>query len=129
MDECYRIMKPGAWMHVVVPSGRSNRAFWDPTHRRFFMQETFGYLFDPWRKANRLDHYRVKCNFMSSVNYSLPAEEGMRHAEVHNERFQHMWNVTIDWIAELQKLPPGDVAQPPPIAPPVATSLPAGSQS
>ena len=115
MDECYRIMKPDAWMHVVVPSGRSNRAFWDPTHRRFFMQETFLYLAHEWRAMNRLDHYRVKCNFGSNVNYSLPGEEGLRAPEVHNERFQHMWNVTVDWIAELKKQP----VPPAPPAPPV----------
>ena len=121
MDECYRVMKPAAWMHVVVPSGRSNRAFWDPTHRRFFMQETFGYFWDPWRKANKLDHYRVKCNFMSNVNYSLPGEEMLRAPEVHNERFHHMWNVTHDWLAELQKMPPGVVVPPAvvPLPPPV----------
>lgn len=117
MDECYRIMKPDAWMHVVVPSGRSNRAFWDPTHRRFFMQETFLYLAEGWRAINRLDHYRCKCNFGSNVNYSLPGEEGLRAPEVHNERFQHLWNVTVDWIADLKKLKPGEGVQPPPAAP------------
>ena len=120
MDECYRIMKMSAWMHVVVPSGRSNRAFWDPTHRRFFMQETFGYLWDPWRKANKLDHYRVKCNFVSNVNYSLPAEEMLRAPEVHNERFHHMWNVTHDWLAELQKLPSGEPTPAAPLGVPTA---------
>ena len=105
MDECYRILRPDGWMHVVVPSGRSNRAFWDPTHRRFFMQETFLYFAREWRKQNSLDHYRVACNFGVEVSHSLPQEESLRSAESQAQRFLTCWNVTVDWIARLKKLP------------------------
>lgn len=105
MDECYRILKPECWMHVVVPSGRSNRAFWDPTHRRFFMQETFLYFSAEWRKLNSLDHYRTQCNFGVEVAHSLPEEEMLRSAEAQQQRFHNYWNVTVDWIAKLKKLP------------------------
>ena len=105
MDECYRILKPDCWMHIVVPSGRSNRAFWDPTHRRFFMQETFLYFAREWRKMNGLEHYRVKCNFGVDVTHSLPQEEGLKSAEAQAARFQTLWNVTVDWHAKLKKLP------------------------
>jgi predicted SAM-dependent methyltransferase len=104
IDECWRIMKPEAWMTVIVPSGRSNRAFWDPTHRRFFMQETFLYFAREWRKQNGLDHYRVSCNFGLNVTHSLPNEEGLRSQDVQAERFKTLWNVTVDWMAKLQKL-------------------------
>jgi predicted SAM-dependent methyltransferase len=104
MDECYRILKTDAWMHVVVPSGRSNRAFWDPTHRRFFMQETFLYFNADWRKMNGLDHYRTKAHFGVDVGQTVPAEEGLRSADVQAQRFQTLWNVTVDWIAKLKKL-------------------------
>jgi hypothetical protein len=105
MDECYRILKPECWMNVVVPSGRSNRAFWDPTHRRFFMQETFLYFSREWRKSQALDHYRVACNFGVDVNHSMPQEEGLRHPDAQAQRFLMNWNVTVDWIARLKKLP------------------------
>jgi predicted SAM-dependent methyltransferase len=105
MDECWRILKPECWMTAIVPSGRSNRAFQDPTHRRFFMQETFLYFNAEWRAMNKLDHYRVKCNFGVEVPYSLPQEEGMRTAEVQAQRFANLWNTTIDWHAKLKKLP------------------------
>ena len=105
MDECWRILKPDAWMHVIVPSGRSNRAFQDPTHRRFFVQETFLYFAAEWRKLNALDHYRAHCNFGVEINHSLPQEETTRSAEAQAMRFQHYWNVTVDWIAKLKKLP------------------------
>lgn len=104
MDECYRILKKDSWMHVVVPSGRSSRAFWDPTHRRFFMQETFLYFSAEWRKMNGLDHYRVNCNFGVNVGQTMPQEEGLRSAEVQADRFAHLWNVTVDWVAQLKKL-------------------------
>lgn len=103
MDECWRIMKPGAWMNVVVPSGRSDRAFWDPTHRRFFMQTTFCYFAEGWRIINALEHYRVNCNFNIDVGHTLPNEEAVRAPEAQQQRFQHFWNVTVDWVAKLQK--------------------------
>lgn len=105
MDECYRILKMDAWMHIVVPSGRSSRAFWDPTHRRFFMQETFLYFSEEWRRLQGLSHYRIKANFGVEVTHSMPQEEGLRAQEVQNARMQTLWNVTADWIARIKKLP------------------------
>lgn len=105
MDECYRILKTDAWMTAIVPSGRSNRAFWDPTHRRFFMQETFLYFARDWRKINKLDHYRVSCNFACEIGHTLPQEETLRSAEAQSQRFHTCWNVTVDWIAKMKKLP------------------------
>jgi hypothetical protein len=104
MDECYRILKPECWMTVAVPSGRSSRAFWDPTHRRFFMQETFLYFSAEWRKIQGLSHYRVDCNFAVDVTHSMPQEEGLRNDIARNERFATLWNVTYDWHARLKKL-------------------------
>ena len=103
MDECWRILKMDSWMNVVVPSGRSNRAFWDPTHRRFFMQETFLYFASEWRKMNGLQHYLIKCNFGVDTSYSMPGEEMLRSPEAQQHRFQHLWNTTVDFLAKLQK--------------------------
>lgn len=105
VDECWRILKPSAWMHVVVPSSRSNRAFQDPTHRRFFMQETFLYFARDWRKMNALDHYRIRANFGVDVGYTMPNEEGVKNPEAQRTRFMHYWNVTVDWVAKMQKQP------------------------
>lgn len=106
MDECYRILKPNGYMQIIVPSGRSARAFQDPTHRRFFMQETFIYFAEPWRVANGLDHYRVKANFHPEIGHSMPTEESLQSAEAQAYRALHYWNTTVDWIAKLRKLPP-----------------------
>jgi predicted SAM-dependent methyltransferase len=105
MDECYRILKDGAFINIIVPSGRSDRAFWDPTHRRFFMMQTFLYFNYDWRKANGLTHYRVRCNFNFDVQPTFMQEEGTKSPEALQYRYTHLWNVTADWVAKLKKLP------------------------
>lgn len=105
MDECWRILVPGGWMTVIVPCGRSSRAFQDPTHRRFFMQETFFYFGRPWREANGLSHYRVKCNFSGNVVGSQFVEETLRSADAQRLRHDFYWNTVLDWHAKIQKQP------------------------
>lgn len=101
-DECHRILVPDGAMKVIVPCGRSNRAFQDPTHRRFLMQESFLYLNAEWRRINKLDHYRARCNFGASANPTIPVEMTLLHPEAWNRRFNESWNVVIDWMVDLK---------------------------
>jgi predicted SAM-dependent methyltransferase len=101
-DECYRILKHESTMTVACPSVRSERAFQDPTHRRFIAQATFFYLSADWRKQNKLDHYNVRCNFSGNVNFSFPIEYQNRHDQVRSELFAHAWNVILDWTVALK---------------------------
>ena len=101
MSECYRILIPGGKMFVVVPNARCNRAFQDPTHRRFFVAETFFYLSKEWRIANGLDHYQVDCDFAGDVNPAIPQELSLFHPDVQAKRFMHEWNTVMDWHAVL----------------------------
>ena len=105
-DECYRILKPDAWMTVIAPSARNNRAFQDPTHRRFLVAESFLYLFADWRKANRLDHYNVICNFAGDVGSTIPVELSLRAPEVQQREFNHSWNIVQDWVVKLKTIKP-----------------------
>jgi len=41
MDECYRILKPGGVMRIIVPLFPSKAAVEDPDHKRNFMRDTF----------------------------------------------------------------------------------------
>lgn len=100
-DECWRILKPGGVMTVVVPNARSSRAFQDPTHRRFIVAETFGYLLKEWRQLNKLDHYRVRCDFASNVVPIIPGEMALLHPEAQARRFNENWNTVLDWQATL----------------------------
>jgi predicted SAM-dependent methyltransferase len=105
MDECWRIMAPDAWMTIVVPSGKSSRAWWDPTHRRFFQQQTFLYLSEEWRIIQGLDHYNVHTHFAVDVGHTWAPDEALRSEEAQRYRLTHLWDVTQDYVAKLKKLP------------------------
>jgi predicted SAM-dependent methyltransferase len=111
-DECYRILRPEGTMVIVVPSCRSSRAFQDPTHRRFFPSEAFVYLNEGMRKANKLDHYNVVCNFDVAVDpgiFQHKAEQlhlMARLPEVRDQILDERWNVIADWHVKLRSLKP-----------------------
>lgn len=104
MDECWRVLVPGGWMTIIVPSGKSDRGFQDPTHRRFFVPSTFGYLDANWRKANALDHYNVRCHFAINVQTTCIDEMNLVHPQVSQRKFNTEWNAAFDYHAKLQKL-------------------------
>jgi len=105
-EECYRILVPDGFMHVAVPCHRNDRAFQDPTHRRFIAGQTFLYLSDEWRKLNRLDHYGVSCNFGCDVQPIVDVALTLRHAEYAQNVMTHDWNRVIDWQVKLKALKP-----------------------
>ena len=111
-DECWRVLKDGGMLKVITPSARSDRAFQDPTHRRFIVAPTFCYLWKKWRTDNKLDHYNVKCDFDFSVDpsfliqpqccsYHMNAPIQGRHESVQGKEFMHYWNMMMDWTAKL----------------------------
>jgi predicted SAM-dependent methyltransferase len=105
-DECYRILVPDGNLQVLTPCARNNRAFQDPTHRRFIVMETFLYLSKTWREANKLDHYHVQCDFDPGVNFSMSVELSTRSDEVKQQKFTEAWNVIGDWDVLLKSKKP-----------------------
>jgi len=103
-DECWRILKPDGWMTCITPALQSVRAFQDPTHRRFIPAETYLYLSAEWRQANKLDHYRVECNFGVDINPTIPQELSLLHQEAQARRVREGWNCTYDFHAKLKAL-------------------------
>jgi predicted SAM-dependent methyltransferase len=55
--ELYRILKPDAKATIIAPYGNNNRAFQDPTHVRYIVEESFFYVQKAFRDANKLGHY------------------------------------------------------------------------
>lgn len=102
--EVHRILKPGGKATIIVPYLRHERAFQDPTHRRFLCEASFLYLSKGWREANKLDHYIDGCDFRVNVTRVVDQMESVRHAEVVGQRLAHMWNVCLDINVELVKL-------------------------
>jgi len=108
-DECWRILVPGGVLDILTPNARCNRAFQDPTHRRFIVQETFLYVDANWRKINKLDHYNVHCHYEFSVNPIIPTELSLLHPEAQARRFSESWNTVLDWSAKLKSVKPAPV--------------------
>lgn len=104
-DEAWRVLKPNGFMHVIVPHLRSDRAFQDPTHRRFICEATFCYLWKDWRDVN-VPQYDVRCNFEAQVNSTIPNEIGLRTPEVQGEMIRTRWNVAFDLVADLKAIKP-----------------------
>lgn len=108
-DEAYRILKPGGIFHVVCPAARSERAFQDPTHRRFIARDTWNYFWAEWRMVNKLDHYNVLCDFGYNLNFSTIPELQAKHPEATKEAYERHWNVIHDWYATLTAWKPNRV--------------------
>lgn len=101
MDQCWRILKPGGLFTVVVPSARSNRGFQDPTHRRFFVAETFLYFNKAWRESQGLQHYLGICDFEVQVDPIIPIALTVLTPEAQQRRFNEHWNTVLDFQARL----------------------------
>lgn len=101
MDEAWRVLKDKSVFTVIVPCARSNRAFQDPTHRRFFVAETFLYFNKAWRESQGLGHYLGVCDFGVEVNPIIPTELSLLHPEAAQRRFNGEWNTVLDWQARL----------------------------
>jgi SAM-dependent methyltransferase len=122
MDECWRVMKPGAKMNVVAPYYSSIRAMQDPTHKHFISEMTFMYFNRKWREMNKIDHYPIKSDFDFSYGYALNPPWNMKSEEARNFAIVHYINVIADIQVNLTKREP----EPTPPVPPVAPVPPAG---
>ena len=64
MEDMYKVCKPDAKIIIIVPHYKSHHAFDDPTHCRFFTENTFQYFSQEHRERNKcLFDYDFKCNF------------------------------------------------------------------
>lgn len=106
-DEAWRVLVPDGILTTIAPCAASNRAFQDPTHRRFIPPDFYAYLNRDWRVGNKLDHYGVDCHFVDNgvipilhpnMNLQLKAMTD----EAAMARVTHERNVIMDWQATLR---------------------------
>lgn len=102
-DEMWRILRHDGWVHVLVPCARNNRAFQDPTHRRFIVEDTFAYFSKEWRDIN-VPQYKVRCNFGSNVSHTIISDIALRAAEVQGEMIRTRWNIAVDLVAKMKAI-------------------------
>lgn len=105
-NRCFDVLKPGGIMKVVVPAASSDRAFQDPTHRRFIPRQFFAYLEAPWRKAQKLDHMDFACDFENTVSPMIDAAWASRTHETQWFGMEHYRNVCWDFNVALRAVKP-----------------------
>jgi hypothetical protein len=106
MDELWRILTPDGIATIIVPIARNDRAFQDPTHRRFIVEATFAYFWKDWRVANKLDHYNVQCNFMTHVAQTVSTDLNAMHPEAASRHITSYWNAVVDLHATMKAVKP-----------------------
>ncbi|GAG67153.1 unnamed protein product [marine sediment metagenome] len=87
MNELWRIMKHNSLLHIIVPHECSSMAWADPTHKRIFNEESFGYFCSKWHggldgKSNHYERhyeYGIKCDF-HMVKYTETTDR--RHGQI-----------------------------------------------
>ena len=119
-DEVWRIVKPGGIWEIDVPHALSYAAYSDPTHRRFFVPETFQWLTYPDkapyypRKLWLLDRMEIDRGFLRSLRYNS------YHVKTHLPRLfrivqrlhlGHPDGITV-WLRKEGPTPPRESSRP-----------------
>ena len=101
MEEIYRVCQPNALVQIKVPYFKSDGAFKDPTHVKFFTRETFDY-FD--RSNKKLPNYNLNCNFrVEKISY-LWSRPIMRIVPGKRLWLKMFWNVARTLYVELRAI-------------------------
>lgn len=123
-SEAWRVAKTGAVFDLQWPALKNDRAFQDPTHRRFIPAEKMGYLSIEGRKQLTVDHYACTCNWVTESvipTIMVPPETDEDKAmalradssdekqkwmatkgEEQRRRYQETWNWAQDFVAVLR---------------------------
>lgn len=104
MEECYRIMKKGTKLVVIVPYWSSMRAIQDPTHQwPPLCEASFLYFNKEWMEKNKLQHYNINCDFDYSYGYSLDNDLLVRNIEWQQFAVKHYIQSVNDLQVTLTK--------------------------
>jgi hypothetical protein len=106
MDECYRLLKVGSQLTIIVPDADSHRAIQDFTHAwPPVCAESFLYFNKQWRDQNKLTHgwYSMKCNFDFGYGFALDSDIAVKNQELQQFAIKHYRNHSTDLIVTLTK--------------------------
>jgi len=105
MDECFRVLKAGAKMTVIVPYWSSMRSIQDPFHAwPPIAESSFLYFNRKWRDDNKLSHYPIRCDFDFSYGYVLnPNASAGRNDEYNLFGCANYINFIMDLVVTLTR--------------------------
>lgn len=103
IDEVYRILKPEGKIEIVAPYYKNERAFGDPTHKRYIGDLSFLYWNKEWRDINKLSHYNINCDFDISLSYHIDNDLTLKSPEIRGEAIKKEWNAVMDIMAVMTK--------------------------
>lgn len=83
MNECYRVLKKGGEMIIIVPHKDCSLAWQDPTHQRYFVEGSMKFFCGDYLKKYKLD-YGITANFdMISEKLFVPDGRPEYITEIH----------------------------------------------
>lgn len=104
MDECWRVLKTGSQLTVIVPYWTSMRAIQDPTHQwPPVCEASFLYFNKKWREDNKLSHYPITCDFDFAFGYGLDNDLMVRNQEWQQFAIKHYIQSANDLQVALTK--------------------------
>lgn len=105
VNECWRILKPGAQCRIIAPHVFSSRAYGDLTHKFPPVSEFwFYYLSKEWRSINAPhSSYNEDVNFAATWGYSMHQSLLVRNQEHQQYALQFFKEAAQDIIATLTK--------------------------
>ena len=110
VNNLYRVLKPGATVHLITPHWASNRAYGDPTHQWPPVAEMwFYYLSKEWRMANAphtdksVNPTGFDCDFEATWGYAMRQDLPARNAEYQQFALQNYKEAAQDLIATIKK--------------------------
>ena len=102
MEEIFRVCKDGAIVKIKVPYFKSIGAFKDPTHKRFFTEETFTYFDKEERIKHNLVDYGIVASFKTEKIAYLWSSPWLRFLPFKKKFFvKYFWNIVRSIYFEL----------------------------
>lgn len=108
IEECWRVLKPGANVTIKAPHWMSMRAVSDPFYKWPPICETSFLVFNKaFREANKHQYYPISCDFDFAANYGYAVDPQIasRNDEYKQYAVKHLNNAVLDITITLIKRP------------------------